>query len=62
MNRKQPVLHMQQLFHVGNRTGALDTTFEILEVASVMLHNAHKETKRAKSELSFTLFYFLNYR
>ena len=62
MDRKQPVLHLQQLFHVENRTGALDTTFKILEVASILLHNAHKETKRAKSEHSFTPFYFLNYR
>ena len=33
-----------------------------MEVASVTLRNAHEENKRAKSEGSFTLFYFLNYR
>ena len=32
------------------------------EVASITLRNAHKENKRAKSERSFTLFRFLNYR
>ena len=32
-----------------------------MEVASVTLHNAHKENKRAKSECSFIV-HFLNYR
>ena len=32
------------------------------EVASITLRNAHKENKRAKSERSFTLFCFSNFR
>ena len=36
--------------------------FKLKEVASITLRNAHNENKRTKSECSFTLFCFLNYR